>query len=325
MGSGAAEAEIKNCTITGFTAGTGIYVKHGSPSVKSNLVKDSKWGIQLRGPGSPQVVRATPSGIGTRLDHCSTGLYIQSASAIVDSVSVEAGGLSGAVCVSNFGNSGGAYTKMKLLGGTVGFNATSTANPAPTLRNSQIRNFTVNGTKHNGTEGLDLGTEASNGNNWIESSGATGKWVLVKTCPGGGATLPARFNYWGGDPDPAKISTCVDYSNWLSSQPMHAQFAREIEVEPVSRPFVATPNPFTGGLTFSFSVEADGVEPVRVTLFDLSGRLIRAVADVEMTSGDHELNWDGRDDRGAAVGSGIYFARLQVGSEQTTLKLIKLP
>jgi hypothetical protein len=324
MGSGAADAEIKNCTITGLTAGTGIYVNHGSPALKSNWVKDCKWGVQLRGPGTPVVQRATVSGIGTRLDHCATGLYVQSASASVDSVSVEPGGLSGAICVSSAGASGGTYTKLKLLGGTVGFVASSTASPAPTLRNSQILGFTINGTKHEGTAGLDLGTVASVGNNWIESSGASGKWVLVKTCPSGGATLPARYNYWGGDPISSKFSACVDYSNWLSSQ-QSALIIQHAGVATSPRPFVATPNPFTGGVSFSFSVGTEGARSVRLKLFDLAGRLVRTVAEAEMTPGEYELAWDGRDDAGVVVGSGIYFARFQVGSELTTVKVIKLP
>lgn len=48
---------------------------------------------------------------------------------------------------------------------------------------------------------------------------------------------------------------------------------------------------------------------VQVCLYDISGRLIRTLADRNFAAGDHDLVWDGTDDRGIRVARGVYFAR----------------
>lgn len=317
------QALIQNCVVEDLSTGTGIYINADSPSLKSNRVIDCKWGIQLRGSGTPEISRVSNQGPGTQLIRCTTGLYVQSTSASVDSVSVKPGGVSGATGVQNSGNSGGAYTKLHVVGGNVAFNATSTASPAPTLRGSRFIDFAVNGTKHNGTGGLDLGTSSSEGLNRIESSSASGKWVSVKTCPSGGATLPARSNYWGGTPDPADFSSCVDYADWLSTDPTQPS-AVQLSVEAVPpRPFQATPNPFTGGVRLGFSVERPG--PIQVRIFDVAGRLVRSVVESDLAAGSYERDWDGRDEEGQSTPAGIYFARLIEPGRVRAIKLVRLP
>ena len=74
------------------------------------------------------------------------------------------------------------------------------------------------------------------------------------------------------------------------------------------------PNPFQG----DFGTTAIGFELAhrsRATLrvFDTSGRLIRLLLDETLEPGQHEAFWDGRDGRGKAVASGIYFYRLNAG------------
>ena len=68
------------------------------------------------------------------------------------------------------------------------------------------------------------------------------------------------------------------------------------------------PNPASGTSSFRFSLPVGG--PARLELFDVSGRRIRELLKREMAAGVHELRWDGRDTDGAAVPSGVYYARL---------------
>ena len=80
------------------------------------------------------------------------------------------------------------------------------------------------------------------------------------------------------------------------------------------------PNPMRGHAAFSYSAPA-GV-PVRLEVFDVSGRHIVRLAE-EMGSGaTRSLAWDGRDTRGSAVASGIYFVRLTAGQDAMTRKLL---
>ena len=50
---------------------------------------------------------------------------------------------------------------------------------------------------------------------------------------------------------------------------------------------------------------------VRVEVFDVTGRRIRSLVNSELGAGTHLLPWDGRDDNGQRVPSGMYFYRIE--------------
>lgn len=73
------------------------------------------------------------------------------------------------------------------------------------------------------------------------------------------------------------------------------------------------PNPTTLGTTIRFRTSESG--PLTALLVDVTGRHVRSIADKEPRSaGEHLLRWDGQDDSGNAVASGIYFIRVRHGS-----------
>lgn len=83
------------------------------------------------------------------------------------------------------------------------------------------------------------------------------------------------------------------------------------------------PNPFNSGTRFAFDL------PVRseivLDIYDMMGRKIRTLmAGKVFASGRHEIEWDGRTDEGAPVGSGVYFIRLKAGNEQRVQKILLL-
>jgi flagellar hook assembly protein FlgD len=61
--------------------------------------------------------------------------------------------------------------------------------------------------------------------------------------------------------------------------------------------------------------------PVRLSVFDVAGRLVRTLVDDSMPEGSHEAVWDGGDSAGGAVGSGSYLARLEFGGRVETVSL----
>jgi len=71
-----------------------------------------------------------------------------------------------------------------------------------------------------------------------------------------------------------------------------------------------SPNPALGEVTFA--VETPG--PARLRIYDLSGQLMRQMSSPGDGSGRIALRWEGRDDAGALVPSGVYFARVQAGA-----------
>jgi len=90
-----------------------------------------------------------------------------------------------------------------------------------------------------------------------------------------------------------------------------------------ARILAASPNPFNPSTTISFALPEDG--RARVQVFDLSGRLVRTLADRAFDAGTHALTWDGKDDRGAPAASGVYFLRMEsAGNARDTAKVVLL-
>ncbi len=83
------------------------------------------------------------------------------------------------------------------------------------------------------------------------------------------------------------------------------------------------PTPFAERTTIRFSVPAPGGR-VELALFDLSGRRVRVLWDAPSVPGSHAVVWDGRDDGGRRVASGIYFARLAHRGEERTARVVRL-
>ena len=62
----------------------------------------------------------------------------------------------------------------------------------------------------------------------------------------------------------------------------------------------------------------------RLELFDILGQRITTLVHAPLSGGPHAASWNGRDDYGRAVSSGVYFYRLQFGSSHLTRKLLLL-
>lgn len=74
----------------------------------------------------------------------------------------------------------------------------------------------------------------------------------------------------------------------------------------------ARPNPFGAVTHVRFSITRSS--PVVLRVFDLSGRAVRTLLQAAtLEPGAHEAAWDGLDDAGARLGSGLYFLRLETG------------
>jgi hypothetical protein len=82
------------------------------------------------------------------------------------------------------------------------------------------------------------------------------------------------------------------------------------------------PNPFNPQTTVSYSLAADA--RVRVAIYDVRGAMVRLLVDDSQSAGSHHAVWDGVDDSGRPMGSGIYFVRMTAGSVQETRKIVML-
>ena len=73
------------------------------------------------------------------------------------------------------------------------------------------------------------------------------------------------------------------------------------------------PNPFNPVTTVHYSLGEKG--RVSITVFDVDGRRVRVLVDAEREAGPHSLTWDGRNDAGQSLASGVYFIRYRAGAE----------
>lgn len=81
-----------------------------------------------------------------------------------------------------------------------------------------------------------------------------------------------------------------------------------------------TPNPFNPATTVSFRLESPG--HVRLEVLDARGRHRRNLLDAELGDGEHRVQFDGRDDRGRELASGVYFLRLRAAGGTRTAKAV---
>ena len=63
---------------------------------------------------------------------------------------------------------------------------------------------------------------------------------------------------------------------------------------------------------------------MKLSVFDPLGRQVRALVKGPLPAGLHQLSWDGRDDAGRAVGSGVYLLRLSAGERSRSGKVLYL-
>jgi hypothetical protein len=86
------------------------------------------------------------------------------------------------------------------------------------------------------------------------------------------------------------------------------------------------PNPFNPATSITFDISGTGgvKQPVSLTVYDVRGRYVRNLIDSELGSGSHTIHWDGRDDGGRQVPSGIYLYRLKAAGETYMRKMTVL-
>jgi hypothetical protein len=82
------------------------------------------------------------------------------------------------------------------------------------------------------------------------------------------------------------------------------------------------PNPFNPTTKIGFSLEKAG--PVELIVYDVTGARVATLLREHRPAGPYVVQWDGRDDRGAPVGSGVYLYKLTAGPRVDTRKMILL-
>ena len=142
-----------------------------------------------------------------------------------------------------------------------------------------------------------------------------GNWPETLTVDGPGSLA----DFLGEEASGAWVLHVVDHAGadtgTLHAWGLHLELPDQ--VTPAVDPPVATrllgnrPNPFNPRTTLAFTLAHR--ERVRLSLYDLRGRLVRRLVAGELAAGHHTVIWDGRDGTGQGVASGVYLARFRAG------------
>jgi hypothetical protein len=110
------------------------------------------------------------------------------------------------------------------------------------------------------------------------------------------------------------LATCQGTWQTLPSDVDDASLVR------VNRLFQNEPNPFNARSTITFSLAQTG--PVEITIYDVNGREVKTLVNGMVDAGTHQVVWDGTNDAGHKVGSGVFWSQMKAGSFTSNKKMV---
>jgi len=121
------------------------------------------------------------------------------------------------------------------------------------------------------------------------------------------------------------VMTHMECASCHTNEPVHGGIYTS--AEPVSNNIPknyklenAYPNPFNPTTNIRFSIPKNG--KVRLEVYDIRGKLVNSLIDSEyMNAGTFESKWDGRNNVGKSVASGVYIARITTGDFIQSIKM----
>lgn len=80
------------------------------------------------------------------------------------------------------------------------------------------------------------------------------------------------------------------------------------------------PNPFNGWTLISYQIPQTG--PMGLTIYNTAGQRVRMLVNEKQMAGQHQVSWNGKDDFGQSVGSGVFFYRLIIRDHMQTRRMV---
>lgn len=89
---------------------------------------------------------------------------------------------------------------------------------------------------------------------------------------------------------------------------------------PAGLNLAVSPNPFSSGTEISYELKDSA--PFTLSIYNLKGQKVRSLLQAEGRAGSHSTRWDGRDDSGRQVSSGIYLCRISSAGQSFTRRMV---
>jgi len=202
-----------------------------------------------------------------------------------------------------------------------GYNFDATAKTASGYywHTDNIRNSTYNNAYSNSYNNHDAVVSAYESGNWSTLANLTRTQISYACYAVNGLVEYARARANGGtkgdqptvEPGmPMPIPVGATHEELLAGQGR--------PVEPTGL-ISAAPNPVRDGTTFRFNLASPG--NVSLKVYNISGQLVKTLADGPKPAGQHGVAWGGRDANGQKVAAGVYLYRLDAGSYSAVKKL----
>jgi hypothetical protein len=80
------------------------------------------------------------------------------------------------------------------------------------------------------------------------------------------------------------------------------------------------PNPVSLGTDITYTISKQ--ERIVLTIYDISGRVVRELVNADRKEGSYTAHWDGKNESGRSVANGIYLVRIRAGEFRATKKLM---
>jgi len=174
----------------------------------------------------------------------------------------------------------------------------------------------------NGGDGADNNSSPDEivtlGNGATSLTYNTGQDAAVRGVFDEGRTFFAAFGFEGLYSASQRNSVMASVLDWITSRV--SSVGNEIQPLLVHRPYVV-PNPFNPQTSVKF--EVGGIQAVNseVVIYDLRGREIRNLFRGVLEPGPQTMVWNGRDNGGRNLASGVYLALVRVAGEARTVKM----
>jgi hypothetical protein len=177
---------------------------------------------------------------------------------------------------------------------------------------------------------------------YVELLNNLGQWIVAESYPGRGVApfTSEVVEISSVDPGPGgtffhpafqfrfrnigTASPTLHYDHWLVDDVSFEVTVTGVNPEPaIPKVFAVSqnfPNPFNPSTTISFDVPVSSV--VRMVVCNLLGQKVRTLVNGVHEPGRYKVVWDGRNDAGAPVGSGIYLYKFEAGEYTRVQKMI---